>query len=176
MTRISKILDEARADVAVVSAPVPPQQLRQRGRQVEVAASLHMRREVLRQMAPQYREASSAHKGVVLADFVRLTGYHRTYARWLLNHAQEEHSTVKRPSHCVYGAQVEEALVQVWEQTNRMCSKRLIPFLPTAIAAMERHDRLHLMPECRRQLLCMSAATADRLLLKSTIPIRTFEQ
>jgi len=195
MTRTSKILDEARASVAVVSTPEPPQQPRQRGKKVEVGASLQVRREVLRHMAPQYREASSPQKQAVLADFVRLTGYHRTYARWLLNHAQEKRSTAKRPSRCEYGAEVEEALVQVWEQTNRLCSKRLIPFLSTAIEAMERHDRLHLNPESREQLLSMSAATADRLLrphrqhamrglsttragtlLKSTIPIRTFKQ
>ena len=101
----------------------------------------------------------------------------------------------KQPSHSVYGTEVEEALVQVWEQTNHLCSKRLIPFLPTAIEAMERHEHLRLTQECRSQLLSMSAATADRLLrphrqqelrglcitragtlLKQNIPIRTFEQ
>ena len=94
-----------------------------------------------------------------------------------------------------YALEVEEVLVQVWKQTNRVCSKRLIPFLPTAIEAMERHDHLHLTLDCRTRLLSMSASTADRLLrphrqqevrglcttragtlLKSTIPIRTFEQ
>ena len=87
MRRKRKILDEARADVAVVVAPVPPQKPRRRRRKVEVGASLHMRREVLRQMAPKYREASWAHKRVVLEDFARLTGYHRKYAMWLLKHA-----------------------------------------------------------------------------------------
>ena len=74
---------------------------------VEVGASLHLRREVLRQMVSQYREASSVHKRVVLEDFVRLTGYHRKYTLWLFNHAQEEHQTAKRPSRCVYGTEVE---------------------------------------------------------------------
>ena len=146
-------------------------------------------------LVSQYREASSVHKQVVLEDFVRLTGYHRKYAMWLFNHAQEEHQTAKRSSRCVYGTEVEEALVQVWEQTNHLCSKRLIPFLPTAIDALERYDHLHLTQECRSRLLALSAATADRMLrphrqremrglcttragtlLKSTIPIRTFEQ
>lgn len=85
--------------------------------------------------------------------------------------------------------------MQVWEQTNHLCSKRLIPFLPTVLEAMERHDHMHLTPDCRTRLLSMSASTADRMLrpyrqreprglsttrvgtlLKSNIPIRTFEQ
>ncbi len=90
----------------------------------------------------------------------------------------------------LYGTEVEEALVQVWEQSNRLCSKRLIPFLPTVLEVMARHGHLCLTPECCTQLLAMSTATADRLLrshrkramhgpgtlLKQNIPIRTFEQ
>ena len=94
-----------------------------------------------------------------------------------------------------YGPEVQESLVQVWEQANRICSKRLIPFLSTFVEALERHGQLHLEEACREQLLRMSAATADRLLhqargrgphglsttragtlLKQRIPIRTFQQ
>jgi hypothetical protein len=76
-----------------------------------------------------------------------------------------------------------------------LCAKRLMPFLPTLLEALERHEHLHLTEECRSQLLSMSAATADRLLrsqrkqsqrglsttragtlLKQRIPIRTFEE
>ena len=83
----------------------------------------------------------------------------------------------------------------IWTKTNRLCAKRLIPSLSMLLDSLERHDHLHLTPECRTQLLSMSVATADRLLrphrqqelrglcttragtlLKSTIPIRTFEQ
>jgi len=55
-------------------------------------------------------------------------------------------------------------LFLVWHAANRICAKRLIPFLPTLVEALERHEHLHLTEECRRQLLSMSAATADRLL------------
>jgi hypothetical protein len=94
-----------------------------------------------------------------------------------------------------YGSEVQHALFLVWNAANRICAKRLIPFLPTLIEALERHEHLHLMEECRSQLLSMSAATADRLLrsqrtlgqrglsttragtlLKQQIPIRTFEE
>lgn len=85
--------------------------------------------------------------------------------------------------------------MQVWNAANRICTKRLIPFLPTLVEALERHGHLHLSQMCREQLLSLSASTADRLLrgqrgqrvqgrcstragtlLKQQIPIRTFQQ
>ena len=78
---------------------------------------------------------------------------------WLLNHTtQEGEPPVQktRPRH--YGAEVQEALVQVWKKANRICAKRLIPFLPTFVEALERHGQLHLDEACRQQLLSMSAA------------------
>jgi len=114
---------------------------------------------------------------------------------WLLNHAGEgQHSPQRlRPRH--YGPDVQHALFLVWHAANRICAKRLIPFLPTLIEALEQHEHLHLTEECRSQLLSMSAATADRLLhsqrkrgqrglsttragtlLKQQIPVRTFEE
>ncbi len=87
------------------------------------------------------------------------------------------------------------ACVQACEPLRTRRATRLIPFLPTLVEALERHEHLHLTEECRRQLLSMSAATADRLLrsqrkvgqrglsttragtlLKQQIPIRTFEE
>src|SRR5207248_8471603 len=67
-----------------------------------------------------------------------------------------------RPRQC--GPDVQHALFLVWHSANRICTKRLIPFLPTLLEALERHEHLHLTEECRKQLLSMSAATTDRLL------------
>ena len=126
--------------------------------------SLQSRRVLLKQFAPQYREASSAQKRVLLDAFVRATGYHRRYGMWLLNHAEDvlHASAYSRPSH--YGPEVQRALFLAWNAANRICAKRLIPFLPTLIDSLERHEHLRITEECRSQLLSMSAATADRLL------------
>ncbi len=157
--------------------------------------NLQSRRALLKLFAPQYREASYAQKRVLLDVFAQATGYHRRYGMWLLNHAEDvlHEPTSKRSNH--YGPEVQHALFLVWNAANRICAKRLIPFLPTLIDALERHEHLHISDECRRQLLSMSAATADRLLssqrkvgqrgpsttragtlLKQQIPIRTFQQ
>ena len=87
---------------------------------LDVGESSHVRREVLRQIAPQYREASSAHKRVIVEDFLHLTSSHRTYAMWLLNHAEEGQQTARWSYRYVYRTEVEEILVQVrrLEKTN----------------------------------------------------------
>ncbi|HEX6478165.1 MAG TPA: transposase family protein [Ktedonobacteraceae bacterium] len=114
---------------------------------------------------------------------------------WLLNHAGKGQSTPPRPRPRHYGPDVQHALFLVWHAANRICTKRLIPFLPTLVEALERHEHLQILEECRSQLLSLSAATADRLLssqrkqsqrglsttragtlLKQQIPIRTFEE
>ncbi len=57
-----------------------------------------------------------------------------------------------------------EALIVVWEASDRICGKRLRPLVPILVSAMERHGHLQLAPEVRRGLLAMSAATMDRAL------------
>ena len=133
-------------------------------RRMEKSLRYQARREVLQQIAPQYRQASAAQKRTLLDAFVSTTGYHRTYARWLLNHAEEVEQTHGRSQLRKYGPEVQHALFLAWHAANRICAKRLMPFLPTLIEALVRHEHLHISEECRSQLLSMSAATADRLL------------
>src|SRR6266516_3615230 len=131
---------------------------------VEQSLSYQARRALLQRTVPQYREASPSQKRTLLDAFVATTGYHRTYARWLLNHAEEVQPTLQRPRPRQYGPDVQHALFLAWHAANRICAKRLIPFLPILIESLERHEHLQISEECRRQLLSMSAATADRLL------------
>jgi hypothetical protein len=95
---------------------------------------------------------------------VAVTGSARKYAIRLLNQAPEGKRTIQRQRLSRYGSEVQHALVLAWKVTNCICTKRLIPFLPTLVAALERHGYLHLTEESRSQLLRVSAATADRLL------------
>ena len=93
-----------------------------------------------------------------------------------------------------YGHDVSGALRVVWEATDRLCSKRLHPFLPEVLTALKRHGEISMSPAIEAQLCQMSSATIDRLLrpyrlvggrrpfattkpgslLKRSIPIRTF--
>lgn len=153
------------------------------------------RQEVIERMAPCYREASFPQKGVLLDTVVATTGYARKYAIRLLNQAPTGKRTIQRRRLPRYGQEVQQALVEAWKATRYICAKRLIPYLPTAVAALERHGHLQLTSESRSRLLAMSVSTAERCLracrkpppqktgitqagplLKEQIPIRTFHQ
>jgi hypothetical protein len=126
--------------------------------------SYRAKRELLLQIAPRYREASPALKTIILDEFVAATGYARKYAIRLLRQPAEPKLTIQRPRAPRYGPEVQKALQLAWTAANQICAKRLIPFLPTLVAALERYGHLHLTEECRAQLLSMCATTSDRLL------------
>jgi hypothetical protein len=72
----------------------------------------------------------------------------------------------RRPS---YGAPIRDALVALWEASDRICGKRLRVMIPTLLPSLERHGRLKLDPADRTPVLGVSAATIDRLLVETKI-------
>jgi hypothetical protein len=64
----------------------------------------------------------------------------------------------------LYKDAAREALIVIWEASDRICGKRLRPLVPILVEAMERHGHLQLAAEVRTDLLSMSAATIDRAL------------
>lgn len=162
--------------------------------------SLKARRELLRATAGRYQKSSQKEKQIILDEFVAATNYHRKYAiQQLKNDSPDLDSPKKqarKPRVRKYDDAVKAALVVVWEAANRICSKRLVPFLPEMVAVLERHDHLSLVEDMRIRLLEMSPSTVDRLLykirrgrkgagigttrpgalLKSQVPIRTFSE
>ena len=137
---------------------------------VGVILSVQARRALIEQMRPHYRQATVSQKGALLHEIAASTGYARRYAMWLLNHPESEPHSNAGQRQRRYGPEVQHALFVAWQAANRICSKRLISFLPTLIEALERHGHLHLSEPCRSQLLSMSAATADRLLRSQRRP------
>jgi len=155
--------------------------------------SLSSRRELLNRLAPRYRSSTWKGKGRILDEFVSGTGYNRKHSVTLLNQGIRDRAARKRVPPRRYDEAVRLALVTVWKAANRICSKRLIPFLPEFIATLERFGHLSLSEELRERLLSLSPASADRLLyrerhgegtaisttrrgklLKHQIPVRTF--
>ena len=158
--------------------------------------SIQSRRELHSRTWSRYRAAGRAQKSVILDEFVAATGFARKYAIRLLaqpSPAAAEKSTSPQRRR-TYGPEVQDALTLAWKAANGICGKRLVPFLPELVGALERHGPLQLTPEIREQLLLLSAATADRMLrparradpergrsttksgklLKHQIPVRTF--
>src|SRR5438270_12712842 len=104
---------------------------------VEQSLSYQARRALLQQTAPQYREASPSQKRTLVDAFVAATGYHRTYARWMINHADEVRPTLQRPRPQQYGLEVQHVLFLAWLDANRNCAQRLIPFIHTMIDVLD---------------------------------------
>jgi len=111
----------------------------------------------------RYRRASRKEKGRMLDEFTQVTRYHRKAAIRLLGRGCRGPGR-RRGRLRQYGPEVAAALRVVWEATDRLCSRRLHPFLPELVPVLERHGYLALPATVRSQLLRLSPATIDRLL------------
>jgi hypothetical protein len=142
----------------------------------------------------RYFRASKEEKGKMLDEFTKVTGLHRKAAIRLLRRLGQSRASQRRGRLRQYGAGVAEALRVVWEASDRLCSKRLQPFLPEMVKVLRRHSEQIIDAATETQLCRMSPSTIDRLLrpyrkaggrrgltttrpgnvLKSSIPIGTF--
>lgn len=140
----------------------------------------------------RYLKANKEEKGKILDEFVKVTNYHRKAAtRLLCKTPGPAQNHIGRPRRYY---KVFEPLKVIWEASDRLCSKRLKPFLPEMIKVLRRNGELQISKEMENEVLSLSASTIDRLLeparqeggrkpksgtkhgslLKSSIPIRTF--
>jgi hypothetical protein len=124
-------------------------------------------REYLEAIQGRYHKATRPEKGQILDEFTRVTGYHRKAAIRLLTQGYKKAPVSPRGRTRQYGPAVVAALKVAWESSDRMCSRRLQPFLPQLLQVLQRHGELVLEPEIKAQLCRMSAATIDRLLRPS---------
>ena len=143
---------------------------------------------------PRYVKATKEEKGKILDEFAKVTDLHRKAAIRLinrLNHPTTRKRCGRRPN---YGPDVAAMLKEIWEASDRLCSRRLQPFLPEMIRVLRKHGEKYINADMEARLCRMSSSTIDRLLrparrtggrkpistthagnlLKSYIPIRTF--
>ena len=121
----------------------------------------------------RYRGLSVIGKRRLLDELQELSGYHRKSLLRLLN--RPEPVAVAEPGGSLlqpdkphhrrrYGPEVLEALVPLWEGSDRLCGKRLQALLPLLVESLESHGHLSLDPAVRESVLAISSATIDRLL------------
>ncbi|MEE4380585.1 MAG: transposase family protein [Pseudomonadales bacterium] len=151
------------------------------------------RQELIKAVAARYREGTRPEKTLVLDEFVRITGYHRKHAIRVLREGGDAVASPVRRSgrRTLYDEAVRQALVVLWEASDRICGKRLKPLLPLLIRSLTDHGHLALTDDVWRKLLTMSPSTIDRLLMparsrigqrrnrskpvvRTQIPVRTF--
>ena len=153
------------------------------------------RDELVAAIAGRYAQGDRVERSRILDEFSAVTGFHRKHAMRLLRAGQPKARSGRRPGRRVYDDAVREALIVVWEASDRVCGKRLRPLVPILVEAMERHGHLRLVQEVRISLLAMSAATIDRALrdvrrhaggatrrraapssaVRRSVPVRTFD-
>lgn len=121
-------------------------------------------RELVRTLHPRYIRALRREKTCILDEFVALSGYHRKHAIRLLQAGYRPKARDRRGRPRTYTNEVKSALLQLWEVSGHLCSRRLQPFLPQLVEALERHGELHLPPQTKHQLFQAREATIDRLL------------
>ena len=158
--------------------------------------SLKSKCELVEVVRPRYLKAGKFDKQKILDEFTFATGYHRKHAIRVLKNQVQIQNHLKRKTKTyktLYRGDVVQALEQIWEIYGHICSKRLQPFLPEAIRALERCHEIELSQDTKALLLKISSASIDRCLrpiriqsphglsttkpgslLKSLIPVRTF--
>ncbi len=127
--------------------------------------SLNSKKELVMRMKEQYAKTTvRKDKQQILDGLIAATGYKRKYAISLLNSSKpyKEKSTKNRKN--TYDENVKDALLTIWNASNRICSKRLVPFIPTMIEVLERNGHMLLTREIKTKLCSISAASVDRLL------------
>jgi hypothetical protein len=139
--------------------------------------NLAERRVLVKSFFRRYQRGSKKDKSAILDEFAEMTGYHRTYAAWLLRQQGRQirvganvrlvadvglKKRRRRKRH--YGKEVERVVVQLWEMLDYLCGKRLVAALPQLIGRLEACGELQLPQEVRQKVLQVSASTIDRML------------
>jgi hypothetical protein len=142
----------------------------------------------------RYKTVNKKEKGRLLDEFIQVTGYNRKSAIRLLSRSGVQSPKKHRGRRRRYGNEAVAALRDIWEASDRVCSKRLQPFMGEMVRVMRQHGELSVNADLEAELCRMSASTIDRLLkpwrrfggrrplsttragsvLKQAIAIRTF--
>src|ERR1051325_6709572 len=104
--------------------------------------SMATKGELLAAIGDRYRASGRAERTKILDEFVAVTGYHRKHAIRLLRPKAGPVEPARRRVNRLYGGEVREALIALWEPSDRLCSKRLKPIIPVLLPALERHGQL----------------------------------
>jgi len=149
--------------------------------------SMHERHAVVRELSSRFQLARKKERGQILNDFVRLTGYTRSYAAFVLRNCGKKQLLMvagrrvvfipgyarapgsKRQRRGLYRTKTFlEALRRFWALSDGLCGKRLTAFIRVVLPLLEQQGTLTITDATvREQLLHVSAATVDRLLART---------
>ncbi len=130
--------------------------------------SMPARREYLASIYRRYRQSTKPAKNHILTEFCRASGYHRKYATRLLNAPLRRTPVPRHGRGRLYTNEDTYFLKKIWAILDYPCGQRLQPIVPEMISVLAHHRELMVPPGVAVHLGRMSAATMDRLPVRST--------
>jgi len=134
--------------------------------------TMQVKKSVIAVIASRYQKERKKRKGIILNEFIELTGYNRSYASHILQaHGKkirigndtviegDIRNRAKRKRQKKYDDKVLKGLKKIWG-----IMERLAPMLKEVISILERHKKIRLDRNTRKKLNKISSATIDRLL------------
>jgi len=115
--------------------------------------SIRERTEALR---GRYLRAARGEKGRILDQFTQVTGYHCKAAIRRLRRSSQPYPDKRRRRPRRYRAEVAMALRAAWQATDRLCARRLHPFVPELVRVLGRHVDRAFTAHIEAQLCRMS--------------------
>jgi hypothetical protein len=91
------------------------------------------RDELVAAITERYCRSNRAERSQILDEFVAVTGLHRKHAARVLGGGSRGRRSGPRPARRIYDDAVREALIVLWEASDRICGKRLRPLIPILV-------------------------------------------
>lgn len=124
---------------------------------------LKTKQTIVRQLAKEYKKVRKLQKGEILIELVRLAGYNRSYASFVLRKPPVRKKRQIRKRFSKY-LMVLGILKKLWAISNFSTGKRLVPLIEVYLDSLKRHKELKVKAWEKKLLLKVSAATCNRLL------------
>lgn len=126
---------------------------------------MHSREQYLAALREDYRRASKEQKTRLLNEARRRTRLNRkVLIRKLAHPARAPRPRKRGPRRKIYGAEVQCALIRVWEIFDFACGQRLAPALRQEVERLCRQGELRCSEAVAEKLTRISPRTIDRLL------------
>ena len=114
--------------------------------------TMRQRKALSYEVRKRYQRSRKEQKGEILDEFIKTTGYNRSYARWVLGSLKKQGRKKKYPARKrTYDASVFYPLRTLWITADYICGTRLRPFLPELIRVMEKNKELKLKEEIKKK-------------------------
>ncbi|HQU91819.1 MAG TPA: hypothetical protein PLK77_05950, partial [Pyrinomonadaceae bacterium] len=138
--------------------------------------SMKARREAIGSVSARYQRSGKKEKGMILSEFVLMTGYSRWQASFLLRRRDKKSVTAdgagkkkRRRRERYYGSETVAVLAKVWKIMDYICGKRLAPVLGEMTELLDRRGEIVCDGAVREKL---SKMRAENLSFTRSRPLR----